>query len=477
MLRYRKGLLVVIFLAFGMFAVCGISGQESNPAVSTLDCTTCHTSTHTAWIADVHAKTQDDVASELAEERTAQTPQEVIEGDEPEDCIACHGPTAVLANGGMTEANTLAYFFGTTDGKFTADTAAINTSEWPNVTCVACHKVPEDHPGSSPELAMFDSKTSKYVKTQSTSELCGQCHGDLRFADTDHLTYNAWAESKHSVTQDDVASELAEERTAQTPQEVVQGDDAENCVACHAPTAVLANGGMTEVNALAYFFGTTDGKFTADTAAINTSEWPDVTCVACHDPHTPKKPAYFNSSTGEYDSVTDTSKLCGQCHGNLRFADTDHKSYNIIQGTGGVGVADKITMPGATCTSCHMYSSDEEDSNSTMYHGHSFAVIVTEADGSKTASCTQCHADLDADQSALDITNYKNEFQTLLLDVQQAVSDAEDVAQAGDARLAEAKSNLEYAESDESGGVHNHKYLMDLLNDALTRAKEIIAKP
>src|SRR5438045_3402225 len=38
------------------------------------------------------------------------------------------------------------------------------------------------------------------------------------------------------------------------------------------------------------------------------------------------------------------------------------------------------------------------------------------------------------------------------------------------ATLEEAQVNLAYAESDEGGGVHNHPYLMALLNDAKAKA-------
>ena len=41
-------------------------------------------------------------------------------------------------------------------------------------------------------------------------------------------------------------------------------------------------------------------------------------------------------------------------------------------------------------------------------------------------------------------------------------------------KLTEALFNQSYAESDESGGFHNHTYLMALLNDALQKAQEVL---
>ncbi len=430
--------------------------------------------TYNAWAVSRHSDTQADVASELAEERSDQTPDEVVNGDDPENCVACHAPTAVLANGGMNEAEALDYFFTTSDGKFTADTTTAHRSEWPSVACTACH---DQH--NPTKVSYFDASTQQYETMGDASELCGQCHGDLRFPDTDHLTYNAWAVSRHSDTQADVASELAEERSDQTPDEVVNGDDPENCVACHAPTAVLANGGMNEAEALDYFFTTSDGKFTADTTTAHRSEWPSVACTACHDQHNPTKVSYFDASTQQYETMGDASELCGQCHGNLRFPDTDHLSYNIMSGTGGVGVPDQQTMPDVGCTDCHMFASDAEDSNSTTLHGHTWAVTVQEEDGQSTISCMQCHADFDDETANSTIAKWKLDFQALDATVQRRVYSATEATQGVtdetlQAKLAEAQQNLEYAESDESGGFHNHNYLMDLLNDSNVRALEVL---
>jgi formate-dependent nitrite reductase cytochrome c552 subunit len=299
------------------------------------------------------------------------------------------------------------------------------------------------------------------------TESCSLCHSEES---------STWAEGAHANSQTDVATELAGSHAGETPQEVAQS---ENCIACHAPTAVLANGGMSEAKALSYFFTTQQGKFTAGTSPQRDSQWPGVGCADCHDPHSAKGPAYFNSATKKYESFDNTNKLCGQCHGNLRFPDTDHLSYNIEKGTGGVGVPDQQTMPGVMCTDCHMYTNKQDGSNSTKYAGHSFAVMINEADGTTSTSCTNCHATLDAAASSKNIDQWKSEFQTLDAQAQDLVGKAQ-TALTGindptlQNKLDEAQKNLSYAESDESGGFHNHKFLMALLNDATTRAQEIL---
>ncbi len=454
--------------------------QLPTAVVSTLDCSTCHPDVQARWLASAHADSQGDVAGELSEERILQTPNDVLHGDDPENCIACHGPAAILANDGMSEEEAMSYFFTTSNGTFTQDTTASHAVEWPSIDCTTCHDVPDDHPASLPLLSLLDSTIGKYNPAANASALCGQCHGDLRFADTDHLTYDAWSANKHNDTQTDVAAELAEERSGQTPDDVVHSDDPENCIACHSPTAVLANGKMTEVEALDYFFTTNSGMFTEETTAAHSDEWPNVACTACHDPMNPRQPSYLNASTREYEPMQDASTLCGQCHGNLRFSDTDHLSYNVISGKGAVGVDDHQTMPGISCTDCHMFVSDVDGSNSAMFHGHSFAVTVSETDGASTTACTHCHDTFDTATSNGIVEGWKSSFTSIDATAQanvsaavQAMTGSTDASLQAD--LEEAQFNLNYAESDESGGVHNHNYLMSLLNDANDKALGILS--
>ncbi len=459
---------------------CDTGGPDTGTPPDTgapalLGCADCHVSEAAAEAGSAHRATLDDVAAELAEERAGQTPDEVLNGDDPEDCIACHAPTAVFAEGGMSESEALAYFFTTTDGAFSADTVAQNADDWPHVACEACHEAPDDHPAASPSLAWFDARAASYQPVSGSSALCGNCHGSEQFADTDHLTWDAWAASGHGDDQQDVADELAEERAGESPHEVVTGDDPEDCIACHAPTAVLAEGGMSEEAALAWFFTTTDGVFTADTAVRNGDAWPDVACTACHDPHSPDTPAYFNSSTRDYEAVAEPDALCGRCHGSLRFASTDHLSYDLRLGTEGIGVDDDQLMPGVSCVDCHM-STGEEDSFAAMTHGHAFQVVVEE-DGGTTDACLGCHPTMD---SQAVIAEFQAEFAALDATAAADVEAAEAaLAGAGDAellaKLEEARHDLALAEGDESGGFHNHDYAMALLQDAEDRAREILA--
>ncbi len=447
--------------------------------ISPTDCKACHSAVFSDWQSGAHANTQADVDKELASDRSGQTPNDVIHGQDAEDCIACHGPTAVSLPGITSETAALAQFFSTTGGKFTAGTKPLDAADWPQIDCQTCHKVADGHQTAALSFGLFDSQTDSFVPLDDSSKVCGQCHGSLLIPGTDHQTYNAWASSKHAATQADVAKELGSDRSGQTADDVINGQDAENCIACHAPTAVLANGGMTEAQALAYFFTSADGKFTADTAVANSAAWPNVSCTSCHDPHNPGTPAYFNSATKQYQPMKTSSELCGQCHGNLRFPDTDHLSYNINAGTGGMGVPDQQMTPNVACTDCHMYNSGVDGSNSAAFGGHSWAITVKEADGATTTSCTKCHSDWDTAKSDATIKQMQAEF-TAQDAKAQSVVDKAVKAMTGvsnpdlEAKLKEAQFNVGYADSDESGGFHNHTYLMALLNDAIQQAQAIL---
>lgn len=446
---------------------------------STLDCSLCHSDNSNHWAESKHSNTQLDVAEELASEWSGLPADSVIYGATPEDCIACHGATSVSLNGGMSEVNALNYFFSTNNGDFTDTTSALHTEEWPHVNCVTCHDVPSDHPSSLPVISIFNSQDMQYHEVATSSYLCGQCHGSLRFVDTDHLRFDAWQASRHGHGgQVDLSGELAEEWAGSTPDDVISGDEAEDCIACHAPTAILLEGGITETEALTKFFTTTDGKFTESTTVQNTEDWPEVACITCHNPHKPEDISLFDSPTGTFLTFASSQELCGQCHGNLRFPDTDHLSYNIESGTGGIGVSDKITMTGVKCVDCHMIGGEEE-TLASMYSGHTWSVIVEEEDGSKTAACTKCHSSRDAAKAIMKIDELKNNFTQLDSIANEKLARAEEIILGSSdsiiiKKFNEAQFNLLFAEGDESGGVHNFEYTNALLKDAIDKATEIL---
>ena len=431
-------------------------------------CQSCHATEGGLWAGSKHANTQNDVASELSANWVGETPDSVISGSQAEDCISCHSPRAVTANGGMTETQAMGYFFSTTNGKYTAATTSLNTSNWSHVICETCHE------SDMTTFGAFNSKTGKYDAVKTSNDLCGNCHGTVRHPDTDHRIYDAWLSSKHGHKgQSDVASELASNHSGETPVNVIAG---ENCIACHAPTSVTLKGGMTEGQALGNFYSTSNGTFTSSTSSADTVDFPNVSCITCHNPHEPGTLSYFNSSTKSYQVMSSSDSLCGQCHGNLRFPDTNHLSYNINKGIGAKNVSNMTSMNGIKCIDCHMYNTGIGGSNSTMYKGHSWSVFVKEPDGSVDASCTKCHSTMNASSSMALVAKWKSDFQYLDSVAEAKVANvANHLKNRSDSSyVLEAQFNMAYAESDESGGVHNHLYSIALLNDAINKANLIV---
>jgi hypothetical protein len=427
--------------------------------------------TFNTWQASPHGHSQTNVARGLSQYHVGQTPADLVNSTNAENCVACHSPTSVLVRNG-DEALAIANFFTSSNGVFTAATTSANTGTWPNVECVACHD-----PHAPGQVSYFNSSSQEYQVMQNPGQLCGQCHGTLRFPASKYRLYDAWAGSKHADSQGDLAAGLRDAHAGQTPQQVLQGTNSANCIACHAPTSVRATGG-SEAAALSHFFTMTNGVFSKNTAMTNTAEWPGVACTSCHDPHVSGQLAYFNSTLGKYQSMTNSSQLCGQCHGDLRFADSKYRTYNILAGKGGIGVPDQQLMGDVTCTECHMHSSETYGSNSKMAAGHSWSVSVDEPGGGVTVSCLNCHDTATPELAYMVINGWRSEYQTFEATV---VSNVTAVAAAVNAwknaaaasALAEAQYNLTYAQSDESGGFHNHPYLMSLLRAANEKALSI----
>jgi len=142
-------------------------------------------------------------------------------------------------------------------------------------------------------------------------------------------------------------------------------------------------------------------------------------------------------------------------------------------------VPNQVTMPGATCVSCHMVKTDIDGTNSLMYKGHTWSNFIKEPDGTTVASCSSCHPDMLVTGAQALVEVWKQEYNTLDSIADAKVTAADTVVLAGTDTtkvryLAEAHFNLQYAESDESGGFHNHKYLVALLNDAASKANFVV---
>ncbi len=144
---------------------------------------------------------------------------------------------------------------------------------------------------------------------------------------------HAWPGTRHAHSQTNVALGLTRSHAGQTASEALSGTNGMNCIACHAPMCVMTNGGMTEIQALDYYFTTENGTFTTNTQPAQVSSWPHIECTTCHympARHTqnPSLLALFNSTTAQYDFMPSASVLCSQCHGNARHPNSGQRLYN-----------------------------------------------------------------------------------------------------------------------------------------------------
>jgi hypothetical protein len=111
-----------------------------------------------------------------------------------------------------------------------------------------------------------------------------------------------------------------------------------------------------------------------------------------------------------------------------------------------------------------------------MFKGHSWSVFVKEADGSTTASCTNCHSTMSSDASKVLVLKWQSDFQTLdsIAGLKVTAAGNHLLNSTDSANFAEAQFNLSYAKSDEGGGVHNHLYSIALLNAAISKSDKIL---
>ena len=94
--------------------------HDATQAQNKINCAFCHGTQNKLWSSSRHAQTQFDVATELAKNWIGQAPDSVINGSSAEDCVACHGPTAVSTGSGMSEVQVMSHYFTTTAGLYTA---------------------------------------------------------------------------------------------------------------------------------------------------------------------------------------------------------------------------------------------------------------------------------------------------------------------------------------------------------------------
>jgi predicted CXXCH cytochrome family protein len=292
--------------------------------------------------------------------------------------------------------------------------------------CEACHGPGEDHivPPNPPNTSPMEVSLSAVV--------CGAiCHEEEH-----HPYYQEWSQSGHAIS-------LVSLKGA-------TGAAEDSCLACHS---------------VDYFF---DNTITLDTAEYA------ITCSRCHDPHSADNPNQLRLPTEE---------LCADCHnpsGALPGDPVYHPQSSMRDGRSGTPIFGDPFMPDVECADCHVYMNKQ-----TNVTGHSFTP--------KPEACVEagCHDSTPPiysnDTAQVQITEWKIQTWTKVIDVQESVVLARNTIEGSTAfgftentiDLAndlydEANYSLSFVVADGSGGSHNPRYALQLLDFAENRSVEII---
>ncbi|HZM14357.1 MAG TPA: cytochrome c3 family protein [Candidatus Krumholzibacteria bacterium] len=341
------------------------------------------------------------------------------------------------------------------------------------VQCENCHKPGSEHP--SPNFGS--------VEATIDAALCGQCH-----TDTHHPTYDEWLTSQHG-----------DRATWQTSPATRA-----NCAKCH--------NGFVSMHYL-------DDPNNFTNPPTNPTTFEVITCAVCHDPHGNDNPGNLRNA-----SVTDASlpngilveeagagRLCISCHNGRRTetdvlaqinnGTTNFGPHHSIQGDMLKGVNAYQTLapsfPWSTskhilvedaCVTCHTHPhAGDPEAGIPNFMGHDF--------NPTTQACLPCHGEItdftqiqakqDFDGNGaiegvqLEISGLLERLQQVIADASRSpevrqllLDDATFVPTLGDTTKSlrpqrEAGYNWCYVDYDQSRGVHNTTYAVQLLQQSI----------
>lgn len=400
-------------------------------------CGFCHPGVHDEWLTTNHA--------------TALETLEAIGQGSNATCLECH-TVGFGQSGGFVD-------------RATTDALA-------GVQCENCHGPGAQHvsdimdPALRPPagIAMLD------------PNICGKCHNDFH-----HPTFDEYSESAHA------GGEFWE---ADAPELLERGN---RCGVCHSG----------DIWQLGRVEGETITDDILEEKGLTVEDLHPIVCATCHDPHVATgngaqlryAVAKVSSPSNTIAGATDTERfgICGQCH---------HSRGKVYTGTGPHGAAhhsiqnnmllgempvpdgepalvtsiqSKHTFASKQCVTCHMYPEEketptEENPNNT---GHTFEVRFT--------GCADqgCHGD--SENMAQRVSSRKSVTESGLDQIKAALDDWS--AQSGldweygsddedslPPNVMKARFMYYYIINDMSGGVHNFKYVDQIITEARLRA-------
>ncbi len=404
-------------------------GLPSDPVNSS--CASCHSSSGSAppiyedWITTKH---------HIAMDSLAMNPFFGY------DCLQCHnvGWDETMVNYGADE-------YVMQDTTLTPDyviTDQVNWDRVKNVQCENCH----GPLGTDQRMLGADHWNPTVNTPDYTADNCGECHQDSH-----HPTLEEWSVSKHSVFPSFIPN---------WTDRSVSGE----CYKCHHAQDFIASLEDPNYDPLTFDPG---------------GDLVNVTCVACHDPHSNQNPGQLRLP------VTGSEVICDRCHTNeVEEVDVYHTPHHATSEA--LSGSDKFgyQYPGQSyensthtfvaterCINCHVNMEGEGQFGEAT--GHTFLP--------RTVACADagCHGDgyytaPGVDTSNVDLQfNYK--FAQHITDSLLSVLESEllqlDSTLSHDSTLGfqynAALYNFESIEAEASHGVHNTKLAQKLLQDAI----------
>ncbi len=403
-----------------------------------------------------------------------------------QSCAECHAPilktethtrhaaaftnALFAAHGGQTNSSCEAcHAVG-----FDLPTGFVNTAKTPRLAGVQC----ENCHGPAANHAANPNDPSVVPRAEVAATVCGGCHADAR-----HPTYEEWTTSGH----------------AQVTEDMNPAKRIKSCGRCHSGSVRLS---LLETNPLP--------SGDADIGIV---------CSVCHDPHkTNAYPAqlrnplastndYFMSTNGAFASQYNPKiNICAQCHNHAGASWTNnacepHHSlqYNMLLGAIGQGYSSLPSyQPGShallitnQCVGCHMQTTAFASGAQPANTGHSFQVY-------QYGLCLNCHVSVEPISFLVTFvtSGVSNEIQQVVFDLDYWATNkapASLMAKYGTLaweytapgglssggpgpnakeqtlipeKIRKARFNLYVVQNDGSFGIHNPKYVAELVDQA-----------
>lgn len=411
----KKLLIIFILISTATFA------QNFYIGASDPSCQGCHANIIPSWQETAHA---DALAAGLASDHFGYS------------CLQCHtvGWDVNVDNNGADE-----YVTEGENNTYTI-TDQDEFDKLSNVQCESCHG-----PKGNSSGGVDFSHTSDNTVHDLSAEVCGQCHTDVH-----HPTFENWQESKHAVSK----------FTSIPGFEFIASDP--NCSACHTAEGFLQ------------FLESDDLEPEVEAPG---AEGNDITCSACHDPHSAENHAQLRLPAAE---------ICQKCHNPEYNPDevpepdgsaVHHSTAYMFEGKGGYEYAGVEYSSSAhkfavqdKCVSCHVYMLPYQggDPEIPAYTGHTFEPIGE--------SCVDCHSDFDPADESFDYRETQTEIAGLLEKLATRLANASSEDSTTEA-FYRAQFNHDFVESDGSMGIHNTAYAKGLLESSLADFNPVSVEP